>query len=197
MISAGRAERITYDWVGEKLRHIGTVVHAMAQRIARDGVTCWPAERIAQSRPIYRAALAERGLGPADANEASVEVEQALLRLMSDERGRWTLAPHTDAQSEYALSGTLENGRVEHFKLDRTFVDDAGIRWIIDYKTARHEGGGLDAFLDREKERHKAQLDNYARVLKQLEPDRPIRVGLYFPLLGGWREWEADVSICM
>ncbi len=191
--SADRAEHITYDWVGEKLRHIGTVVHAMAQRVARDGLQCWPSARIVQSRPIYRAALAERGLGPTDASDAAMQVEQALLRLMSDERGRWTLAPHTDAQSEYALSGVLEHGRVEHFKLDRTFVDDKGTRWIIDYKTARHEGSGVDAFLDSEKERHKAQLDNYARILKQMEPSRPIRVGIYFPLLSGWREWEADV----
>jgi ATP-dependent exoDNAse (exonuclease V) beta subunit len=190
--AAGRSEHITYDWVSEKLRHIGTVVHAMVQRIARDGLKCWPSERISQSRAIYRAALAERGLGPKDADDAAMQVEQALLSLTSDERGRWTLAPHEDAQSEYALSGVLESGRVEHFKLDRTFVDDQGTRWIIDYKTARHEGSGLDAFLDSEQARHKQQLDNYARVLKQMEPSRPIRVGLYFPLLGGWREWKAD-----
>lgn len=190
--AAGQSEHITYDWVSEKLRHIGTVVHAMVQRIARDGLQCWPSVRISQSRPIYRAALAERGLGPKDADDAATQVEQALLRLISDERGRWTLAPHEDAQSEYALSCVLENGRVQHFKLDRTFVDDHGTRWIIDYKTARHEGSGLDAFLDSEQVRHKEQLDNYARVLKQLEPGRPIRVGIYFPLLGGWREWEAN-----
>jgi ATP-dependent helicase/nuclease subunit A len=164
----------------------------MVQRIARDGLKCWPAARISQSRSIYAAALAERGLGPKDAGDAAAQVEQALLRLISDERGRWTLAPHEDAQSEYALSCVLDSGRVEHFKLDRTFVDEDGTRWIIDYKTARHEGSGLDAFLDSEQVRHKQQLDNYARVLRQLEPGRPIRVGLYFPLLGGWREWDTE-----
>ena len=41
------------------------------------------------------------------------------------------------------------------------------MRWIVDYKTGTHEGGDLDAFLD----------------------NREIRLGLYFPLLKGWREW--------
>ena len=44
----------------------------------------------------------------------------------------------------------LVGGSVRHFTLDRTFVDDAGIRWIIDYKTGSHEGGNLEAFLNNE-----------------------------------------------
>ena len=74
--------------------------------------------------------------------------------------------------------------------MDRSFVDAKGIRWIIDYKTSTHEGGGLDAFLDREQERYRGQLERYADVLRKLDA-RPIRLGLYFPLLSGWREWEA------
>jgi ATP-dependent helicase/nuclease subunit A len=52
-------------------------------------------------------------------------------------------------------------------------------------------GGGLDAFLGREQERYRGQLEKYAAVLGKVEK-RPIRLGLYFPLLGGWREWEAS-----
>ncbi len=187
-------ERITYDWVSERLRHIGTVVHAMTQRIARDGLKCWPAERIRQSNSLYKAALAERGLGQAEVDQAAADVEQALLGLVADERGRWTLDAHEKAQSEYALSGVLNGNRVEHFKLDRTFVDEDGTRWIIDYKTARHEGSDREGFLDNEKIRYKDQLDDYARLFHRLQPDHPIRVGLYFPLLRGWREWEPEIG---
>jgi hypothetical protein len=42
----------------------------------------------------------------------------------------------------------------------------------------------LDAFLDREQERYRGQLERYAAVLRKLDA-RPIRLGLYFPLLGG------------
>jgi hypothetical protein len=37
--------------------------------------------------------------------------------------------------------------------------------------------------------RYRAQLERYAQVLGKLDPC-PIRLGLYFPLLGGWREWS-------
>jgi hypothetical protein len=74
--------------------------------------------------------------------------------------------------------------------VDRTFVDDAGVRWIVDYKTSAHEGAGLDAFLDNERERYRPQLERYARLLSALGP-QPIRLGLYFPLLSAWREWDA------
>jgi hypothetical protein len=47
-----------------------------------------------------------------------------------------------------------------------------------------------EEFLDREQQRYRGQLEKYAAVLKKLDP-RPVRLGLYFPLLGGWREWEA------
>ena len=72
--------------------------------------------------------------------------------------------------------------------LDRSFVDVHGTRWIVDFKLSRHEGGDRDAFLDREQARYREQLETYAQVMRGLD-DRPLRVGLYFPLLRGWREW--------
>jgi ATP-dependent exoDNAse (exonuclease V) beta subunit len=74
--------------------------------------------------------------------------------------------------------------------IDRTFIDASGVRWIVDYKTSRHEGAGLDAFLDSERERYRPQLERYATLMRKLAPE-PVRLGLYFPLLGGWREWPA------
>jgi len=74
--------------------------------------------------------------------------------------------------------------------IDRAFVDAAGVRWIVDYKTSRHEGAGREEFLDREQERYRPQLERYAALMRKLGPE-PVRLGLYFPLLGAWREWDA------
>ena len=60
-------------------------------------------------------------------------------------------------------------------------------RWIADYKTSSHEGGDGEAFLDRERTRYEAQLARYAAALG--EPQTML--GLYFPLLAGWREWRS------
>ena len=72
--------------------------------------------------------------------------------------------------------------------LDRTFIDKEGVHWIIDYKTSRHEGSNLDAFLDHEQERYQEQWGKYGLLMKQLGEEN-IKLGLYFPLLQGWREW--------
>ena len=50
------------------------------------------------------------------------------------------------------------------------------------------ELGGSDT---RERERYRGQLEGYAAIMRVLD-GRPIRLGLYFPLLGGWREWPAS-----
>jgi hypothetical protein len=37
---------------------------------------------------------------------------------------------------------------IHTFIIDRVFVTASGRGWIVDFKTSRHEGGGLEAFLD-------------------------------------------------
>ena len=51
-----------------------------------------------------------------------------------------------------------------------------------------HAGGGLEDWLDAERERYRGQLERYGRVMALLDT-RPIMLGLYFPLVDGWREW--------
>ena len=58
---------------------------------------------------------------------------------------------------------------------------------MVDYKTGRHEGGGLESFLAEELERYRGQLSTYAALAQQLGPE-PVRAALYFPLLRAFRE---------
>jgi ATP-dependent helicase/nuclease subunit A len=180
--------RVEFEWAREVIRHVGTVVHWVLQHIGRDGLEKWDQERVGELRPVVARRLAEEGVPPAQLEAAVARAEAALTRTLSDERGRWILdRAHSDARGEYALSGIID-GKFVNALLDRTFVDDKGVRWIIDYKASSHEGGGLDEFLDRERERYTAQLERYATLMGKIDA-RPIRLGLYFPLLGGWREW--------
>jgi ATP-dependent helicase/nuclease subunit A len=167
---------------------VGTAVHWVLQHIGRDGPENWDRERVGKWRSVLVRRLAEEGVPPAQLEAAVARAEEALTRTLSDERGRWILdQAHSEARGEYALSGIID-GEFVNVILDRTFVDDEGVRWIIDYKASSHEGGGREEFLDRERERYAAQLERYARLMGKLDA-RPIRLGLYFPLLGGWREW--------
>ncbi|MDR2877977.1 MAG: UvrD-helicase domain-containing protein [Chromatiales bacterium] len=183
-------ELIEFAWAGETARHVGTVTHRLLQECARAGINSFArldTERLARSA---RLALIGLGLPEAEVEVAGARVLAALHATLEDERGRWILDPgHADARCEYALNGMLD-GRQVSIVIDRSFIDAEGVRWIIDYKTGGHEGSGVEAFLDREQMRYREQLENYAALMRARET-RPIRLGLYFPLLRGWREWEA------
>ena len=178
---------ITFEWVGDMLRHAGTVVHGCVQQLAREGLEEWTPDRVRASRSRLRNLLANAGVGPHHLDEAVTRVTTALLNCVEDPRARWILSPHAEHRSEYAITGWLDE-RFVTGAIDRTFVDSEGVRWIIDYKTSAHQGTGLAAFLENEKQRYREQLDRYARLLALTET-RPIRVGLYFPLLRAWLEW--------
>jgi ATP-dependent exoDNAse (exonuclease V) beta subunit len=181
---------VEFSWAGEAARHIGTVVHRFLQRIADEGLEAWDVGRVRLVEDILTLALKQEGVPTAERETALARVRQALTGVLGDPRGRWLLSgDHEDARSEHRLAGEISGAFVD-VVLDRTFVDQHGVRWIVDYKTGMHEGGDLDAFLDRERERYRGQLERYATLLARIE-SRPIRLGLYFPLLKGWREWEA------
>jgi ATP-dependent exoDNAse (exonuclease V) beta subunit len=174
------SDRVLFDWATDLQRHVGIVVHAMLQN-AGDG------EQFENCVSTISAALTAEGLYGDRLREGIARVEKALRSTATDERGKWILRRHIEDQREFALCG-LVGHRVRYFKLDRTFVDD-GIRWIIDYKSGPHQGGDLEAFLNSEQERYRPQLENYARLMKLMD-SRPIRMGLYFPMLQSWREWN-------
>lgn len=178
---------IEFSWAGETVRHVGTLVHRMLQKIAedRDG---WSAARIAGATAGFVRTLLALGVPESDVRVASDRVAQALTRSRADPRGQWVLQAHAQATNELKLTGVID-GEVINVAIDRSFVAD-GVRWIIDYKTSVHEGGDREAFLDQERERYRPQLARYAQLVAALGPE-PVHCGLYFPLLGAWRAWPA------
>ncbi|HET7570465.1 MAG TPA: UvrD-helicase domain-containing protein [Gammaproteobacteria bacterium] len=181
-------EAVEFSWAGEIARQVGVLIHALLERIARDGVDGWSAARVEALAPVLESRLRWLGVPDGDLEPACRRIVDAVAATLGDEHGRWLLAAHDLARSEYALSGIVDGRRVSGV-IDRTFVDDQGVRWIVDYKTGGHEGGDVAAFLARERERYAPQLALYARLLAARE-ERSQRVGLYFPVLGKWMELE-------
>jgi hypothetical protein len=166
-------------------------VHRVLLQIGRQGMANWSAQRIGQISSTLGRELTRLGVPPHENASALAGVTDALLRLLEDPRGRWLYGDgQRDAEGEVALSAVLD-GTLVNLVLDRTFVDAAGRRWIVDFKTSRHQGGELDRFLDSETERYRGQLETYARVWQMREPGE-VWLGLYFPLLRAWREWKSE-----
>jgi len=175
-----------FSWVGETARRVGTVVHGWLQRIADDALQGWTSARVQALGGAIRNQLAAHGVAIAEIDAATGRVQRALTATLEDPRGRWLLGPHPRARNEYRITAIVD-GAPRMLVVDRHFVDAEGRAWIVDYKTSLHEGGELESFLDREQSRYREQLERYANAVL---PGQNARLGLYFPLLRGWREWE-------
>lgn len=172
-----------YQSKQDTLRHTGTLLHRIFCQLSQIPFTDWP--KLTQAKNHWHIALKNLGVIPKEINFAIQLISTALEKTQADPRGRWILAnTHQQAQAEFALS--YFDGKItQQIIIDRTFIDEEGIRWIIDYKTTLTEENKLQA----ERIKYQAQLETYAKIMQQIE-NSPIRLGLYFPLLSLWYEWD-------
>ena len=172
---------VTFDWAGTDAMRVGSVVHRCLQFLAEQGET-----HLTDTQAVSLMLL-EEGVTKENLSAARKKVLTALAAVENHEQGRWLLEPHESAVCEYPLT-VLAEGQPKRFVIDRSFVDNEGARWIIDYKTSAHEGGNLEGFIDEEVLRYTEQLRGYRDAMQMLEPERVIRTALYFPLLQVFRE---------
>jgi ATP-dependent helicase/nuclease subunit A len=181
---------LEYRWAGNTIRHVGTVVHRLLGSIGRADLEEWASKQVLDLRDSrIEAMLLALGVAKSELGYAVDQVQQALMNMLRDPRGRWLLDPrHREAQSDFRLTG-LADGKLITLSIDRTFIDENGCRWFIDYRISPHAGGDLAGFLDAQAARYRERLERYAASMATLDPG-PLRLGLYFPLQVAWREWE-------
>ncbi len=182
---AKEAEAIEFDWARESARIAGIVIHQELQFIDRTGWDAWQGNTFSErDRSRWRRFLGENGLAASQLDEALAHVESALSRVQRDAQAAWIFsARHEDIRTEWALTG-IEEGAIRNVVLDRTFRDGDGIRWVLDFKSSRHDDEAtLDAFLAAERERYRNTMMRYTTILQALEGS-PARAALYYPMLG-------------
>lgn len=167
---------------------VGTLTHQILQNISLHGISWWTEQTDEQRQQFILQRSRQTGIYLNDLMNASQNISFAIKNILNDERGRWILAPHAESQSELTLTTLIEN-KIKSIIIDRTFVDENNVRWIIDYKTSTFTEGDLAKFLSSEKEKYLQQMMQYQKAIQQME-QRPIRLGLYFPLIPAWYEWE-------
>ncbi len=184
-------EPVEFSWAGQSARLMGTVVHQYLHQIGEIGLKQWNSTTIQNRSNAISASLRSSGFPEDRLERTTGRIIDVLNNVTRSDRGQWLLAPHNEANSEYAISGVIEHNIVNRV-IDRTFIDGDGVRWIIDYKTGSHAGGSLEEFLNEEQRRYRFQLEEYAGMLS-VNADQQICLGLYFPLIDGWREWSYNL----
>jgi len=197
---------IPFDWVGQTTRVVGIVVHRLLMKIAEDGLEHYAeplsewmpnqappptpvvearveakrTTRIASLWPAAEALLLQEGLAESERAIAIAQVRDAVTKTLEDSTGRWILSSHLHASSERAYTRYTSAG-VTAVRIDRVFLSHDA-HWIVDFKTTRAEGGGLEEFLAMQPERYRSQIESYQELVSTFSVF-PVSSMLYFPLL--------------
>lgn len=168
-------------------RHIGTVAHEalyiISKASASQRLENWQADNLNQYLPLWQSRLIQLGLDDLAANGCSVKIKALISNTLECKTGQWILdTNHKLAESELPIT-TYLNGQIREYIIDRTFVDNDNIRWIIDYKTSspRHENE-TKTFLQFEKIKYQEKVLAYKNAIQKMDT-RSTKIALYYPAL--------------
>jgi ATP-dependent exoDNAse (exonuclease V) beta subunit len=203
-------------------RSFGNVVHAalesLATRIANGCSVDALLAELPDWMPRLVALMRADGLPQATVARLARDAHAALAATLRDPDGLWLLAAHVSAANELALTAWSKSelfgsasARLTSIRIDRIFRAGAtphasgdDVLWIVDYKTsAPHSSTSLDGFLVSERATYAPQLEAYARILAQSQPNqsypnhalpspREVRLALYYPTLPRLHWWPLD-----
>ena len=173
-------------------RQQGNIVHRVLQQLAESGVDQWHSMN-ATIRHNWLIRLMEREGVETNSHDATAEfIKRSINNTVNDPDGQWLLSQdHQRSVAEYALLTTID-GQIKKRVIDRSFIDNSGIRWVVDYKTSEpNDGESRQDFIDREVTQYRGQLMQYKWYLNLLagnsEGSPSIKTGLYFTSLGHWQ----------
>lgn len=180
----------TFKWSLQHVRQVGIVIHELMSRLCQLDSSQWQQSSVFNPA-LWKKNLMKQGVTQTHLTLSAELIQKAFQNVIQDQRARWILdSTHASAQSEYPITININN-EIQHFIMDRTFIDENGTRWIIDYKTTELLDQQSEPFLLDAKKRYAAQLEMYSQYFKLTEK-RPIKLGLYFPLFSGWIEWDLE-----
>ena len=116
-------------------------------------------------------------------------IEDSVERSLAAESAWIFDAALADSEAELGLS-SFENKRLRNYVLDRCFIDAAGTRWIIDYKSATADANqSQQGFIDAQVQLHSVQLGQYKKLFAAMD-SRPTKTALYLTSIAKLVELE-------
>ena len=171
-------------------REVGNLVHLSLERLSSMSKARQAAFAASEWRDWWRRYLQGRLPESAALGQALAKVEQSVLGVLADQRGRWLLSPlREQARSEYRLSRIGSDQRLREYVIDRSFKD-GGVRWIVDYKSATpRPDETVQGFAARQQELYRSQLLAYRETFQAMGEER-VALALYFTALPLWHECD-------
>ena len=183
-------QQVDFEWATEVAAAVGMVMHEWLQfnhsslfnaDIGDDQYNAWRAQWVAQLRALN---VRSERIG-----FALQRLQKGLENIRSDSAAKFLFADYDVQKNEFEIAA-FENGLVNKYRIDRTFIDHEDVRWIVDYKTTDTRAEDLDHFVEQQiAERHKAQLEKYGSLMSEIDA-REIKLAVYFPMLAKLSSWN-------
>lgn len=192
---------------------VGTFAHRLYKQFADKGRISISEDQLGKLSPLWRASLSRMDILPTDMENALSIIKRSILHLLvNEDKANWLFQQGSASYSEYGLSRVSGHSEGEHFIIDRTFIDDLGVRWIIDYKFSEPSATQVDgegsngeghsnqlseveiaAFVQQQVTLYRSQLENYFDLLNGFDPMKTCLM-LYFPLINRHFCWSLNTD---
>lgn len=185
-----RDGRLDTGLSSDDARIIVRVMQRTLAEISNQGPGDWAMRSLDGLENSFQQLFAMMGINESEVSSAADRAGQVVREMLVDEKAQWLLdVRHKKSRAPLQLTGWLDDILIDA-RIDRSFVDAQGTRWIIGYYFPELDGdGALDP--DQLVDSQRATWNDCARLARRFDPD-PVRVGLYFPYSKGWREWDPE-----
>ncbi len=189
--------------------NVGTYAHRLYQQFFIGGNFSLKKSDLERLQPFWRASLAKLHVRPDRMDEAISIIQRSVQHLIDNpKKVAWLFQQGIESYAEYAVSRGDDQGQGEHYVIDRTFIDENGICWVVDYKFSDIENSKSnvtiansdkpDKFIAEQVALYRSQLENYAELLNKLSTSKRaltkgLAMMLYFPLINRHYCWSLDV----
>lgn len=171
---------------------IGDLLHAILETAVNQSLDMWQWENIQQLFPVYENWLFQKGITKQELPEAMRRLQVSLKHALQNKKLCWSLqSNHQDSSTELALTTLSDESTVgvQNHIVDRSFIDDKGVRWIIDYKSSFFVGDENEKqnFIAQQIKKYRPQLERYGSLFA-LQESREQKWVLYFSYVDAWVE---------
>lgn len=158
---------------------VGTLIHACLEHYVQAQDQARYLEQIGKLRDFWTLQLRHLELDAEHLRTTLDFIEQSFRNTVQEPSLGWIFDPSQhDSACELPLSTVSGTGFVSNHVLDRSFIDSDGVRWIIDYKSARPTRySNEEDFIREQLAHHAPQLENYRSLFAAME-SRPIKTAL-------------------
>ena len=159
---------------------LGTLIHEALEAIVTERINVETDFFFNRSRKYWQLKIRHFTINPATIDGHINFIEKSIRDSVQDNNYGWIFDPDLkESQCELKLSKKTRHKNFSYV-IDRTFIDNQGVRWIIDYKSSALPSKlSIAAFIEEQSNLYRPQLENYLDLFSQID-QRPIKLALFF-----------------